>query len=101
MGAETFLVRQKGNSAESAFQAAVENARYDHGHSGYTGTIAEKNSFRMVTLPFTPEDDLEGRTAISDFIDRQTNEQFSDKWGPAGCIDLGDEEYIFFGWASS
>jgi len=23
------------------------------------------------------------------------------KWGPAGCIALGDNTYLFFGWASA
>ncbi len=26
--------------------------------------------------------------------------RIDDKWGPAGCIDLGNDRYLFFGWAS-
>lgn len=27
--------------------------------------------------------------------------RIDDKWGDAGCIDLGDGWFLFFGWASS
>ncbi|WP_165848748.1 hypothetical protein [Mesorhizobium delmotii] len=27
--------------------------------------------------------------------------RIDDKWGPAGCLDLGGGEYYFFGWAST
>jgi hypothetical protein len=28
-------------------------------------------------------------------------EKVDDKWGPAGCIDMQDGTFLFFGWASS
>lgn len=95
MGACTFFVKGRGLSAKDAFQDLVEAAQYDHGHSGYTGTIAEKLSFVMINLP-------EGREPgdyADDLIDRQ-DARINDKWGPAGCFDLGGGEYYFFGWAS-
>lgn len=45
MGATTFFTYATGKTAKEAFASAQAEARYDHGHSGYTGTIAEKPSF--------------------------------------------------------
>lgn len=50
MGAEDFIVSAKGKTAEKAFAAAQEEARYESGHGGYTGTIAEVSSFRMTNV---------------------------------------------------
>lgn len=95
MGATTFCNRESGASALEAFKAAREEALYDHGHSGYSGTIAEKSKFVMIALP-------EGEDAMTyawKLID-EGDPRVDDKWGPAGCIDEGDGNYLFFGWAS-
>jgi hypothetical protein len=47
MGASTFITTAKGTTAQEAFDAAREEARYEHGHGGYTGTIAEKRTYVM------------------------------------------------------
>ena len=44
MGGEIFYTKQKGSSANDAFQKAKQEAQYEYGHGGYTGTIAEKDS---------------------------------------------------------
>lgn len=96
MGAQTFTHTAKGTSAEEAFHRAVEEARCENGHGGYTGTIAEKDSFVTIPLP-------EGRKPkeyARELID-EDDERIDDKWGPAGCIKVADDEYLFFGWASS
>lgn len=115
MGAQEFSVLKKGiyKEPKEAFWEAVEQANYDHGHSGYTGTIAEKNSFKMVELP-------KGKK-VGEFVEEcLANEDgfWNDKWGPAACVEikgsqlakLRDERYkgkknfkayVFFGWASS
>lgn len=105
MGATTFMTVGKGADAKEAFKLAVEDAQYEHGHGGYSGTIAEKTEFKMVRLPFAPAPDAtprEVRKLYSDYADKLTMEdkQIADKWGPAGCIDLGEGEYLFFGWAA-
>jgi len=51
MGSSIFVTVQEGASAQQAFHDAVERAQYDHGHGGYTGTIAEKDSFVVLTPP--------------------------------------------------
>lgn len=96
MGAETFTVKSNGKTAKEAFNNAVEEAQYDYGHAGYTGTIAEKSNFVMFTLP-------EGKDAeeYAEEVIEKGDKRINDKWGPAGCIDCGDELYLFFGWASS
>jgi hypothetical protein len=96
MGAEVFTTRARGRNAQEAFWEAVEQANYDHGHSGYTGTIAEKDSFVMIDLP-----EGEKPWRYADKLINDEDPRIDDKWGPAGCIKLDEEEYFFFGWASS
>ena len=95
MGATTFITRAKGANAKEAFAAAVEQARYEHGHGGYTGTIAEKDRFVMVFEPLgvSPQD-------YANKLMGEGDSRIDDKWGPAGCIKVAEGEYLFFGWAS-
>lgn len=48
MGASTFVTIAKGKTADQAFEAARAEALYEHGHGGYTGSIAEKSDFVMI-----------------------------------------------------
>lgn len=48
MGGCDFDVVARGPSAKEAFRLAVEQAQYESGHGGYTGTIAEKSGFIML-----------------------------------------------------
>jgi len=92
MGAVDFTHVAYGESPEKAFSSAVQEASYDYGHAGYTGTIAEKSGFEMKTVP-------EGET-IEDFINRTLED--NDKWGNAFCIksQKSENKYIFYGFAS-
>ncbi|PAX84305.1 hypothetical protein, partial [Streptomyces albidoflavus] len=54
MGAEGFVTYQAGTDAQKAFEGAVEDARYEYGNRGYTGTIAEKDDFTVVTTTPMP-----------------------------------------------
>lgn len=51
MGACEFLNLSHGKTADEAFGRAVESARWEYGHGGYTGTIAEKYEFALYDLP--------------------------------------------------
>lgn len=103
MGAEQFVTSAKGKTAAEAFKAAKDEAYYDHGHRGYTGTIAEKSEFKMVTRN-------QGET-VENCVDRYLADEdhfCQDKWAPAACIEQGPDEkfpelkvFWFFGWASS
>lgn len=96
MGACDFYHTARGTNAKQAFINAREKAQWDHGHSGYTGTIAEKSEFVMISLP----ENTDPIKYASDLIGNE-DPRIDDKWGPAGCIDLKDGSYLFFGWASS
>lgn len=54
MGANTFTEVAVGATPDEAFDRIVSDARYEYGHGGYTGTIAEKHGFRQFTLPDVP-----------------------------------------------
>jgi hypothetical protein len=94
MGATYFEVRVKAESADSAFKQAQEQAFYDHGHSGYTGTIAEKDGYIMMAV--------NGTETVEQAMERlDDSEVVNNKWGPAACIEVNLGEYVFFGWASA
>lgn len=117
MGASDFWTRVLGETAQEAFNKAVEQAQYDHGHSGYTGTIAEKDCFEDLTGKFTVEEvkarlvgeldeedaarsvgriDIAVATGDSNKIALATAEALfalgygDDKWGPAMCLNMAD-----------
>lgn len=95
MGADTFYQYGNGDTAEQAFQNAYEDACYEYGHGGYSGSLAEKDSFVMIDCPEDEDPERFAERLIHDGDDR-----IDDKWGPAGCIDCGRGTYLFFGWAS-
>ena len=104
MGGTTFFTSGKGETADAVFQSLREQAQYDYGHAGYTGTIAEKQSFVMI--PFDaqamPDDSIRRKMALDlayRLID-EDDQRISDKWGPAGCIEWRKNHFLFFGWAS-
>jgi len=130
MGADNFETFSAGKDAQEAFRTAVDDAAYEYGHGGYTGTIAEKRNFEVFTIP-------EGVTirqlirwlemsynGVSDEVPTEHHKLvmrvapvYNNKWGPAVCFEvLGDlaEEFrvrrnldaetrifLFTGYASS
>jgi hypothetical protein len=96
MGAQEFTHQAKGKTAREAFANAVRQAQHDYGHAGYTGTIAEKNSFVLIPVP-----DGEEPVGFANDLLAYDDERVSDKWGPAGCVEVAPGEFYFFGWASS
>lgn len=105
MGTTKFTTSSVGQTAEDAFFNAIKQAKHYYGHSGYTGSIAEKHSFIMMS-----EETLSADKAI-EFAQEafeNGNSKIHNKWGPAGCVkykitgDDGTEtiRYLFFGWAS-
>lgn len=98
MGAQTFAERGVGKTAKEAFLAAREQALYDEGHNGYTGTIAEKSSFTLISKEAMT---LAAAERLADELIEKGDARIDDKWGPAGCIPLDDGSFLFFGWASS
>lgn len=119
MGATTFvstIPMEEHPRVEDAFAAAVRGALYDHGHGGYSGSIAEKPGFELF--------DVDCSMDLDDFIGALTEsrpgkvldevyemagevhghgdrivEVFDSKWGPAVAFEyLG--LWVFCGWAS-
>lgn len=96
MGAEAFSVFAEGKDAHAAFKSAVEEAQYEHGHGGYSGTIAEKRRFVMIgSAP-----DRKSAGEIAGRLIDEDDPRIEDKWGPAGYISIDAGGFIFFGWAS-
>lgn len=110
MGATNFYVIESGKSAREAFIDARSEACYMEGHGGYTGTIAEKSSFKLSRKPegFNPQEweslvadfDVEDKTQDYYYELKRDSKIYEDKWGPALCIPAGNNNYIFCGYAS-
>ncbi|MDF3130376.1 hypothetical protein P0Y35_14310 [Kiritimatiellaeota bacterium B1221] len=96
MGASPFITTAHGKTVQRAFNDAVESASFKEGHGGYTGSIAEKNSFVRIPLPKGVKPYEEANRLIE-----EDDKRISDKWGPAGVFELGKDRWLFFGWASS
>ncbi len=99
MGATTFYTIAHGKTPEEAFTKAREDAERIHGHDGYTGTIVEKSSFKVIPLPKGENPELYAELLIE--ID---DPRIDDVSGPAGCIAFSKKvtpnAYLFFGWAA-
>jgi hypothetical protein len=76
------MVVVEGRSMKEAFRSAVENARFEYGNRGYTGTIAEKSE----CIAFTPRDSqLEPFFAkVKEKLGKQLDEMRAAKPGPDG-----------------
>ena len=114
MGATTFQTTIVGKfDSLTAFRMAQDRARYEHGHGGYTGTIAEKGDFIMISC-----EPRQNPYKLANELMDDHNSPVDDKWGPAGYIELqgklkkemveryglkgkkGIRAFLFFGWAS-
>lgn len=107
MGAARFGNFGFGATPQEAFNSAVSQARYEHGSGGYSGTIGEKHSFSLLTVPkgiaaldfmrwvrsaetsddLPPEIPAEHRGAV-----RRAAEISDDKWGPAAAVEIVGQE---------
>lgn len=95
-GGTDFATFAQGSSAQEAFNNARAEAKQMYGDDGYTGSIAEKDSFEMASrTPMTEEEAKEFIWGGNGFG------KFDDKWGPAGCIELDTGGFVFFGIAST
>lgn len=108
---ETHVKVNKTTSDQDAFTSAREQAQFDSGHGGYTGTLAEKSSFTMIARVKSRENAdriisaLYNTTGPGVHTYREEAAQvIDDKWGPAGAIrypiDRTTDGIVFFGFAS-
>ena len=114
MGAEQFVEFGSGKTMQDAFEKVREQALWEFGHGGYSGTIAEKGSVREIKMKI-PQAMIDARdgdliSAADDFAyylmdigieDPSPNHWWDDKWGPCAGFHVKDDMYCFFGWASS
>lgn len=113
MGAQTFEARitvSKSTSDADAFRAALENARFENGHGGYSGSLAEKGTFVNIHRARSRENAQRIVAAMMNsgplpVYREEMRRVVDDKWGPAGAVRYPacpkTDEIIFFGWASS
>ncbi|HUU87658.1 MAG TPA: hypothetical protein VMX17_07900 [Candidatus Glassbacteria bacterium] len=103
MGANTFFQSSDGKNTLEAFNFAKKDAYYDFGHRGYTGSLAEKDSYELISDEVM--ETIEEAMVLAEKLIDECDERIDDKWGPAGCIkfktEKGNVSYLFFGWASS
>jgi len=100
MGAEFFEEYSRNvEPLRKAFRVAYEQAEYDYGHSGYTGTIAEADGYEEIGSCLDLPEEIEKWT--------KKIEEEAKKWGPALCVKLLHPEtkahvgWYMAGWASS
>lgn len=95
MGATDFFCTVTAANAKKAFEKAKQDAKHEHGHGGYTGTIAEKHEFVVLRVP--------AGTDPKDFVNKVCDDEshgYEDKWGPALCVEVSEGKFCFFGLAS-
>jgi hypothetical protein len=129
MGAADFITTAQGKTADEAFRAAVAEAKRRYGHRSYTGSIAEKRAYvelnvaaecakatgRLRTL-LVEGGAWEGSEYVRSLVTRVgygearaladallvlEDSRIAEKWGPAGCLHLGGDQWLFFGVAST
>jgi hypothetical protein len=84
---------------EATFGELRSQALYEHGHGGYSGTIAEKPGVELRSSKTFTYDEAE------DFANRDMDDNDHDKWGPAWAVRVDDPKrgkgFYFYGIASS
>ena len=106
MGAEHFETHSELTDVAKAFNQAVEDALWEHGHGGYTGTIAEKDGYIVFEVPegHTVDETVRAVERLwyetVDWLPEGMEDAYEDKWGPAIAIRDGDG-WLFFGLAST
>lgn len=109
MGSEFFqniiAKDESKQTAKDAMNFLIANAQYDYGHSGYSGTIAEKAG-RPDLIHMGSATSWE-EAAEKSYLDKYRDDpRIENKWGPSGYFSVVDESktiigWHFFGWASS
>lgn len=92
MGKTTFFRFAKGDNAEQAFDTAVRGARHDR---GYREPIVQKKSFVKISVkPLEQQEALDVAYKMTQAMDLMAAAD-----GPAGALQVVQNEWLFFGWA--
>lgn len=85
MGAVTFEQYVDGTDIDDAFREGRSAAADEHGHGGYSGTLAEKDDYVVITRTLMTLDDA---VDLADTLLVRADPRIGDKWGPAGAIPV-------------
>lgn len=91
MGTETFIHEQPGTDVAAAFAAAVDDACHEHGHEGYTGTLAEKDNYTLIQSEPMPVDQA---VQLADHLIEVRDPRIAAPRGPAGAIPITGGERV-------
>ena len=109
MGASEYGVVSRKPDVAVAFKACVEQAGYENGYGGYTGTIAEKGHAGYNIIKSEPVSYEEAVKIEQSYYTAEEDSEYGqdhllDKWGPANAIALkfkdGSLGWYFWGLAS-
>lgn len=92
MGAEFVcgsVPKEQTNNIVETMNQLIEDARYDHGHAGYTGTLAEANGVNVLNKEFP-----HFNAAYDWLLDN------AEKWGPVVVV-TSENYYVYGAWCSS
>lgn len=85
MGSEDFTHLERVADVDNAFATARNEAAWEHGHGGYTGTIAEKYDYVVIQRkPVTVQAAYDLAQSLLSAADKRV----SDRSGPAGAIPV-------------
>lgn len=88
MGAADFTQSFDHPDVHSAFREAHGEAAFEHGHGGYSGTLAEKGEY--VVIREAGKLSKQGAYALANRLMEADDQRIDDKWGPAGAIPYYD-----------
>lgn len=93
MGADVFMnvIVGKFKDANEAFNQAVKDAQYEHGHGGYTGTIAEKGMDKLELAPIPPKTRDVVKYVRDNFF---TLTEKCDKWGAVKYVEITNKALL-------
>lgn len=83
MGAEFFTEKGMSRELGAAFTEAYNDARYEYGSRGYTGSLAEKHDAVIIDNQIRWEKDA---YLFANSEEIHTHQIVNDKWGPAAAI---------------
>lgn len=89
MGGVGFSDYAEGTDPKQVFKGLVDRALYENGHGGYSGSIAEKDGFTILSSqPMT----LAEAEAVERAEYAKDESPAHDKWGPACAIPIFNPE---------
>ena len=74
------------SDVKKAFREAVSEAKYERGHGGYTGTIAEKSDYKVRSH--------NSMTKQQAFAFADSDIDHNQKWGPAFAVPVSESQVL-------